>query len=149
MSDPSLFVSNPTRSDPSLAPHGREVYYVLAPAPTSPWASYDWRGGLRRRYADEPDRDAGDARLRRVRPTPSRSSHVVTPADWAAAGMAAGTPFASAHTFAQTGPFRPATLHPALPNVVFVGVGHAARRRRADGADLREARRPAHHGGIT
>jgi phytoene desaturase len=37
--------------------------------------------------------------------------------------MAAGTPFAAAHTFAQTGPFRPSTLHPTLPNVVFTGSG--------------------------
>ncbi len=50
-----------------------------------------------------------------------RVRRVVTPADWAAAGLAAGTPFAAAHTFAQTGPFRPANLHPYLSNVVFVG----------------------------
>jgi phytoene desaturase len=37
--------------------------------------------------------------------------------------MAAGTPFASSHTFAQTGPFRPSNLHPTLPNVVFTGSG--------------------------
>src|SRR6478735_8615327 len=29
MSDPSLLVTNPTRSDPSLAPDGKEIYYVL------------------------------------------------------------------------------------------------------------------------
>jgi phytoene desaturase len=50
-------------------------------------------------------------------------SHLVTPADWEAQGMAAGTPFASAHTLWQTGPFRPPNLHPALENVVFVGSG--------------------------
>jgi phytoene desaturase len=48
---------------------------------------------------------------------------VVTPADWAALGLAAGTPFGAAHTFTQTGPFRPSTLHPRLANVVFVGSG--------------------------
>ena len=37
--------------------------------------------------------------------------------------MAAGTPFAAAHTFCQTGPFRPGNLHPTLSNVVFVGSG--------------------------
>src|SRR5262249_47265705 len=50
-------------------------------------------------------------------------SHVVTPADWAASGLAAGTPFASAHTVRQTGPFRPGNLYPGLDNVVFVGAG--------------------------
>jgi phytoene desaturase len=49
--------------------------------------------------------------------------HVVTPEDWRRAGMAAGTPFAAAHTFRQTGPFRPRTIHPRLSNVVFVGSG--------------------------
>jgi phytoene desaturase len=50
-------------------------------------------------------------------------SRVVTPADWEDAGMAAGTPFAAAHTLGQTGPFRPGNLHPTLINVVFVGSG--------------------------
>jgi phytoene desaturase len=50
-------------------------------------------------------------------------SDMVTPADWAEAGMAAGTPFAAAHTLFQTGPFRPGNLHPGLENVVFVGSG--------------------------
>jgi phytoene desaturase len=33
MSDPSLLVTNPSRTDPSVAPAGRQTYYVLAPAP--------------------------------------------------------------------------------------------------------------------
>jgi phytoene desaturase len=48
---------------------------------------------------------------------------IITPADWADQGMAAGTPFASAHTFLQTGPFRPGNLHPTLLNVIFTGSG--------------------------
>jgi phytoene desaturase len=48
---------------------------------------------------------------------------MVTPADWAEQGMAAGTPFAAAHSLFQTGPFRPANVHPTLSNVVFVGSG--------------------------
>jgi phytoene desaturase len=50
-------------------------------------------------------------------------AQIVTPADWAATGLAAGTPFGAAHTFRQTGPFRPGNLHPAVDNVVFVGSG--------------------------
>jgi phytoene desaturase len=37
--------------------------------------------------------------------------------------MAAGTPFAAAHTFGQSGPLRPGNLAPGLENVVFVGSG--------------------------
>ncbi|GGK95512.1 phytoene desaturase family protein [Mangrovihabitans endophyticus] len=122
MSDPSLLVTNPTHTDPSIAPAGRHSYYVLAPTPNLEAADIDWRGGMDRRYADDLIRvlerrgyvGFGDG---------VEVLRVVSPADWAAQGMAAGTPFASAHTFGQTGPFRPGNLHPALDNVVFTGSG--------------------------
>ena len=47
----------------------------------------------------------------------------MTPADWAGAGLAAGTPFSLAHTVAQTGPFRPRNLVRGLTNVVLAGCG--------------------------
>jgi phytoene desaturase len=47
--------------------------------------------------------------------------HVVNPADWARQGMIAGTPFALAHTFAQTGPFRPANTVRGIDNAVLAG----------------------------
>jgi phytoene desaturase len=37
--------------------------------------------------------------------------------------MAAGTPFALAHTFGQTGPFRPSNVERRLPGVFFAGSG--------------------------
>jgi phytoene desaturase len=122
MSDPSVLVTNPSRSDPGVAPRGHHTYYVLAPVPNTERGRLDWRDGLAERYADglvdlleqRGYRDFGSAvRVRRV----------VGPADWADAGLAAGTPFAAAHTLTQTGPFRPGNLHPGLPNVVFVGSG--------------------------
>ncbi|MFB9234859.1 phytoene desaturase family protein [Plantactinospora siamensis] len=122
MSDPSLLVTNPTRTDPSAAPADRQTYYVLAPVPNLDRAPLDWRGGLDRRYADELMRTleergyVGFADGVEV-------LHTVTPADWADAGMAAGTPFAAAHSLFQTGPFRPGNLHRTLSNVVFVGSG--------------------------
>jgi phytoene desaturase len=120
MSDPSLLVTNPTRTDPGLAPPGREVYYVLAPVPNLQ-AGPDWsRAG--QAYADDLLRVLADrgypglAEAVQVR-------QVITPADWAQAGLAAGTPFAAAHTFGQSGPLRPGNLAPGLDNVVFVGSG--------------------------
>ncbi|MEV8515019.1 phytoene desaturase family protein [Dactylosporangium sp. NPDC051484] len=121
MSDPSLLVTNPTRTDPSLAPEGRQAYYVLAPTPNLT-AKLDWRGPLAGAYRDELIATLeqrgyvgfGDG---------IEVSRFVTPADWADQGMAAGTPFAAAHTLRQTGPFRPGNLHPTLSNVVFVGSG--------------------------
>lgn len=126
MRDPSLLVTNPTRTDPGLAPAGREIYYVLAPVPHLLAGGPDaasWRaGGLGRRYASELVATL-EARGYLDMGSGIEMSHVVTPADWEAAGHAAGTPFASAHTLGQTGPFRPGNLHPLLSNVVFVGSG--------------------------
>ena len=112
MSDPSLLVTNPSP----------KTYYVLAPVPNLEAGPMNWRGGLASRYADSLVRTLerrgyvgfGDG---------IEVMRIVTPADWADQGMAAGTPFAAAHTFRQTGPFRPANLHPAYPNVVFTGSG--------------------------
>jgi phytoene desaturase len=120
MADPSLLVTIPTRTDPALAPPGRQAYYVLAPAPNL-GAGIDWRRAGPG-YADDL------LRVLEARGYPGLAEavevrHLVTPADWAEAGMAAGTPFAAAHTFGQSGPLRPGNLAPGLDNVVFVGSG--------------------------
>ncbi|MCF0093272.1 phytoene desaturase family protein [Micromonospora sp. MH99] len=122
MTDPSLLVTNPSRTDPSVAPPDRHTYYVLAPVPNLDRAPFEWRGDLTKRYGDQligtlEERGyvgfgAGVEVLR-----------AITPAEWAEQGMAAGTPFAAAHTLFQTGPFRPSNLHRDLSNVVFVGSG--------------------------
>jgi phytoene desaturase len=123
MSDPSLLVTNPSRTDPSLAPKGRHAYYVLAPVPNlAGGRSPHWRGGFGERYTEELI-EVLEARGYHGFGGGVEVSHVVTPADWADLGMAAGTPFAAAHSFWQTGPFRPGNLHSTLDNVVFVGSG--------------------------
>jgi phytoene desaturase len=48
---------------------------------------------------------------------------VVDPTDWERAGMERGTPFALAHRFLQSGPFRPANVHDRAPGLVFAGSG--------------------------
>ena len=48
---------------------------------------------------------------------------LLTPVDWQEQGMAAGTPFALAHTFAQTGPFRPPNVEKRVPGLFFAGSG--------------------------
>jgi phytoene desaturase len=122
MSDPSVLVSTPTLTDPSLAPPERHVYYVLVPTPNldaGPDGALDWRrvaphyrthvlGTLEQRGF------AGFADGIEV-------EHVTTPLDWRARGLEAGTPFAAAHTLGQTGPFRPGNLWG--DNVVLTGSG--------------------------
>jgi phytoene desaturase len=124
MSDPSLLVTNPSRTDPTVAPAGRHSYYVLAPVPNLALKHrrLDWRGGLAGVYQQELV-ETLESRGYRGFGAGIEVSRMVTPVDWAEQGMAAGTPFAAAHTLFQTGPFRPGNLHPALSNVVFVGSG--------------------------
>jgi phytoene desaturase len=120
MTDPSLLVTNPTKTDPSLAPPGRHTYYVLAPAPHQ-GSGIDWSetGPC---YAEELLRVLEDRGYRGLTGA-IEVRHLATPQDWQDAGMAAGTPFATAHTLTQTGPFRPGNLANGLDNVVFVGSG--------------------------
>ncbi len=120
MSDPSVLVTNPTRTDPSLAPPGRHVYYALFPTPNLD-AGLDW-AVLGPRYRDE-----CVAHLERLGYVGFGEAveveHVTTPADWAGRGMERGAPFAAAHTFAQTGPFRAANLDRHVEGLVFAGSG--------------------------
>lgn len=118
MSDPSVLVTNPTRTDPRLAPAGRETYYALFPTPNLD-SDLDWRA-LAPRYREHVLQTLesrgyegfGDA---------VEVEEVTTPLDWAARGMERGAPFAAAHSFFQTGPFRPKNIWGE--NVVFTGSG--------------------------
>jgi phytoene desaturase len=121
MSDPSLLVTRPTATEPGLAGEGGEIVSVLAPAPNLHRGRIDW------------PRVGGAYREELVRTLEARGlsgfgrefavDELITPADWSARGLAAGTPFSLAHTFAQTGPFRPANLVRAAGNVVLAGSG--------------------------
>ncbi len=118
MSDPSILVTNPTHSDPSLAPAGKQIYYVFFPVPNLK-GRVNWRT-MAPRYRDYAIRTLeergypgfGDA---------IEAEDITTPLDWQARGMEQGSPFASAHSFVQTGPFRPGNLWGQ--NVVFTGSG--------------------------
>jgi phytoene desaturase len=118
MSDPSLLVTRPTAADRRLAPPGRDLLYILAPAPNTAVGMVDWTT-LGAPYTDQLIGAVTD-RLPRLG-IDAEILHVVNPADWARQGMAAGTPFALAHTFAQTGPFRPANTVRGIDNVVLAG----------------------------
>ncbi len=120
MSDPSVLVTVPTHDDPSLAPAGKSSYYILFPTPNLT-ANIDWKKE-KSRYREE-----------MVKTLESRGytgfgdsievEHITTPLEWKEMGLEAGAPFASAHTFFQTGPFRPANMAQGFENVVFAGSG--------------------------
>ncbi len=119
MRDPSLLVTRPTAADTSLAPAGRDLLYLLAPAPNLARNAVDW-AAVRTVYA-ESILDIVTERLVPGLRDGVEVLDVVTPLDWARQGMAAGTPFALAHTFGQTGPFRPANTVRGIENAVLAG----------------------------
>ncbi|MCG7202705.1 phytoene desaturase family protein [Streptomyces arenae] len=123
MSDPSLLITRPTATDPGLAPPGRHLHYVLAPCPNTEIGpgSADW-AGLGGRYRDGLLRELDRRGLAGIA-SAIEEECLVTPADWSAQGHAAGTPFSAAHTFAQTGPFRPRNLVRGTANAVLAGCG--------------------------
>jgi phytoene desaturase len=118
MGDPSLLVTRPTAGDPSLAPPGRDLLYVLAPAPNTEVGTVEW-DAVGSDYVEQ-ILDSVRAQMPGVGDD-AEVLHVATPADWGRQGMAAGTPFALAHTFTQTGPFRPANTVRGVDNVVLAG----------------------------
>jgi phytoene desaturase len=122
MSDPSFLLTTPTLTDPSLAPAGRHAYYVLFPAPNLDprrRTAVDW-ASERPRYRDHILRTL-ESRGYCGFTDGIECEHLITPADWRAQGLAAGAPFAAAHTFGQTGPFRAPTLDRNVENLVFAG----------------------------
>ena len=146
MTDPSLLVTRPTATDPTLAPDGRDLLYVLAPAPNLTRGDIDWS-----RTGDAYARSLLDVVAERLLPGVGDGAqllHVDTPADWGRQGMTAGTPFALCP---HLRPDRavPAGHHRARHRQRRAGrVVDAARRGRADHVDLRAAgRRPRHRRG--
>jgi phytoene desaturase len=120
MTDPSILVTVPSLDDKSLTPPGKESYYVLFPTPNLD-ADIDWK------VTGPKYRDQMIKTLEQRGYTDFSDSieveHLTTPLDWEAQGMERGAPFASAHTFFQTGPFRPRNLAAGFENIVFAGSG--------------------------
>jgi phytoene desaturase len=118
MPDPSMLVTSPTASDASLAPGGRISLYVLEPAPNLD-GRVNWsaeRHGFKERLVARVGAlgyPTADVEVERF----------VDPDDWKRQGMERGTPFALAHNFFQTGPFRPNNVDRRVPGVAFVGSG--------------------------
>jgi phytoene desaturase len=115
MPDPSILVTLHSLDDRSLAPDGCSSIYVLEPTPNLD-GRIDW--------SRERDRIVDSIRTRVAGlgyPTDVVVERIYDPLDWEAMGMERGTPFALAHTFLQTGPFRPNNVDKRVPGLVFTG----------------------------
>jgi len=120
MTDPSVLVTIPSKDDPSLAPPGKHSYYVLFPTPNLD-ADINWEK-MRGPYRDQMIKTL-EARGYTEFGDSIEVETLTTPLDWEKQGMERGAPFASAHTFFQTGPFRPRNMAKGFENVVFAGSG--------------------------
>ncbi len=119
--DPAFYVSVPSATDPSLAPPGDSVIFVLVPCPLiSECPNTDWREAI------------GRARERVV----NRLAHhgiripaerIVFETAWAppawrdAFGLYDGSAFGAAHTLWQVGPLRPRNYDRDVRGLYYVG----------------------------
>ena len=117
MPDPSRLVTVPTVTDPTPRPDGCSTLYVLEPVPNLT-GTVDWET-TRPQMAER----LTDFLAANGYPTDIVTDHLMTPLEWRDLGMHEGTPFALAHTFGQTGPFRPGNLERRVPGLVFAGSG--------------------------
>ncbi len=115
MGDPSILVTLHSLDDETLAPPGCSTIYALEPVPNLD-GRVDWTA-RREEAADRLRAQVAAAGY----PTDVVTEELYDPLDWEAMGMERGTPFALAHTFRQTGPFRPRNVDARVPGLVFVG----------------------------
>ena len=113
--DPSMLVTMATVTDPTLAPVGRQVMYVLEPVPNL-GGRINWDVERERVRASLVERVASLGY-----PVDVEVERFIDPSDWERMGMAMGTPFALSHRFFQTGPFRPPNVDKRVPGLVFAG----------------------------
>lgn len=117
--DPSFYTYIPTKTDPSLAPKGKSVFYVLVPVPNLQ-SKTNWEKGIAKirnqvlsRLKSEFDLDIA-AKI--------KLEHVFTPMDFETKfNLHNGSAFGLSHHFFQSGYFRPSNKSKDIKNLYFVG----------------------------
>jgi phytoene desaturase len=119
--DFSLYLHQPTVTDPSLAPPGGESFYVLAPVPHLGSAKIDWE------QQAEPYADRILASLENVLPGLRQEivvKRIFTPRDFQQQLNAfQGSAFSIAPRLGQSAYFRPHNRDPQIPGLYIVGAG--------------------------
>jgi phytoene desaturase len=117
--NPSIYLSRPTATDPSLAPSGTELLYILVPSPTLD-SGVDWRAELplfRKKVFDRVSRVGLENLDGRV-----LAETVLTPETFGSRyNLAAGSAFGLSATLLQSGPFRPTVRSRRYRNLYHVG----------------------------
>ena len=122
--DPSTYVCNPSRIDPTLAPAGHSSLYVLVPTPNDKpgECKVDWhwaKGELRERTMCQLEQVFGLTDIR----SRIRAERLVTPADWKSERIANGATFNLAHNIGQMLHRRPHHRLQGFDNLWMVGGG--------------------------
>lgn len=119
--DLPFYVSAPSKSDPSLAPPGTTLIFVLVPTPVlSQIGSVDW-AQVTRESRTEVFRRLASHNIR-LSESDFLVEEVWTPEEWRNRfGLYDGSAFGAAHTLFQMGPFRAKNYAPDIKGLYFVG----------------------------
>lgn len=117
--DPSFYTYIPTKTDPGLAPKGKNVFYVLVPVPNLS-GKVSWEKGIARikkqvlaRLKSEFDLDISKK---------IKVESIFTPKDFEAKfNLHNGSAFGLSHHFFQSGYFRPNNKSKDIKDLYFVG----------------------------
>jgi phytoene desaturase len=117
--EPGIYVANPALHDPTVAPPGKSVLYVLVPVPNLS-AGIDWKtegGKLRRRVIERLEGiGVRDIEKRIV------MERIVTPEDWKLGlNLDLGAAFGLSPILSQSAAFRPHNKDGRIKNLYFVG----------------------------
>lgn len=118
--DPSFYVCNPSRTDPTLAPEGCSSVYVLVPTPNTR-SGIDWeqeKSRLRREALTQISRRLGVDLEDRI-----EVEELCTPHDWRGMNIQFGATFNLAHNLGQMLHKRPQHRMQGADGVWFVGGG--------------------------
>jgi phytoene desaturase len=120
--DPSFYIYSPTQIDPSLAPEGKEIIYVLVPMPNREDNQFSWDESMVKNV-----RDHIVSRLKTISGFADFESHiqverVMTPKDWETQfNLQYAATFGLKPILLQSNFFRPQTKALKIANLYFAG----------------------------
>lgn len=117
--DPSFYTYIPTKTDPSLAPKGKSVFYVLVPVPNL-LGKVDWEKGIQRIKKQVLNRLKSEFGLDIA--SKIKTETIFTPKDFESKfNLYEGSAFGLSHHFFQSGYFRPSNRSKDISSLYFVG----------------------------
>jgi len=116
---PGIYISNPSSHDPTLAPKGKSVIYILVPVPNLS-GNVDWKkekAALREKVLSEVEKIGLDGIKDKI-----VFERIYTPEDWKGLySLEKGATFGLSPTLWQSAALRPPNKDPKIKNLYFVG----------------------------